>query len=656
MMNRLSSIFWCGLFTSIFFYSCTPSLVTESNWTVQSPNGRLRMVIDYLTKTDSSLVYHVLIENAMGIDTVLAKSPLGIVRSDDSFTIGLKFVSVSPIVEIDETFQTFTGKRSEVHNHALERVFTFETFKGNKIEIEVRVFDDAVAFRYIFPEKNEEPKTITKESTGFNFWKDGRAWIQPYDSVTKWTPAYERYYLSNMEIGEIAPNPEGWCFPALFQTENNWVLLTEAGLYDNFYGGRLHRDSSSLLFTIRLPEVTEANGIGKIEPEHALPWETPWKVIVAGDNLATIIETDVVKKLAKPNQIENIDWIKPGRVSWSWWSDHPSSKSYKAMAPFIDLAAEMGWEYTLIDANWNTMQDGKIQDLVSYGNRKGVGSLLWYNSGGPHNSVTEEPRDLMHDPVKRKEEFIKISEWGVKGIKVDFFQSDKPFILQQYLDILKDAAEHKLMVNFHGATIPRGWERTYPNLMTMESVRGGECYSFAPEFPEFAPSHNTVLTATRNVIGSMDYTPVTFSDNEYPHLTSNAHELALSVIFESGWQHMADRVEAYRSLPEEVKQFLKDVPSTWDDTKFVKGVPGNEMVLGRRKGHDWFIAGINGEAIEKSFSNDFPFLTGEYDATIIKDAKDPRSFTVVKSKINASDKVDLLMSPYGGFTIYLKKR
>jgi hypothetical protein len=613
-------------------------------------------VIDHLSKTDSSLVYHVFIENAMGIDTVLSSSPLGIMRLDDSFTNGLKFVTASPTVEIDETFQTFTGKRSEVHKHALERVFTFETLKGNKVEIEVSVFDDAVAFRYIFPEKNEELKSVTKEYTGFNFFKDGRAWIQPYDSVTKWTPAYEKYFLNNVEIGEISSNRDGWCFPALFQTGNNWVLLTEAGIYDNFYGGRLQRNSSSSLFTIRLPEVTEANGIGKIEPEHALPWETPWRVIVVGDNLATIIETDVVKKMAKPNQIENTDWIKPGRASWSWWSDHPSSKSYKAMAPFIDLAAEMGWEYTLIDANWNTMQDGKIQDLVAYGNSKGVGSLLWYNSGGPHNAVTEEPRDLMHDPVKRKEEFMKITEWGVKGIKVDFFQSDKPFILQQYVDILKDAAEYKIMVNFHGATIPRGWERTYPNLMTMESVRGGECYSFAPEFPEFAPSHNTILTATRNVIGSMDYTPVTFSDNEYPHITTNAHELALSIIFESGWQHMADRVEAYRSLPEEVKQFLKDVPSTWDDTKFVKGIPGNEMVLARKKGDDWFIAGINGEAIEKAFSNYFPFLTGEYEATIIKDAKDPRSFTIVKSDINVSDKVDLLMSPYGGFTIYLKKK
>lgn len=655
-MKSLKNIIWVGLFIALVLHSCNPNLEIKNNWSVQSPDGKLRMVVDHLSKGDSSLVYHVFIEKETGIDTVLSKSPLGIIRSGDSFTNGLKFVTAAPSVEIDETFQTYTGKRSKVHNHAMKRVFTFETLMGNKVEIEVRVFNDAVAFRYIFPEKNEELQKVTSETTGFNFFKNGKAWIQPYDTVTKWTPAYEKYYLNDIGIREISTNLQGWCFPALFQTGNNWVLLTESGLYDNFYGGRLQNTISSLLFNIRLPEETEANGLGLIEPEHTLPWETPWRVIVVGENLATIIESDVVKKLAKPNQIENTDWIKPGRASWSWWSDHSSSKSYKAMAPFMDLSAEMGWEYTLIDANWNTMQDGKIEDLVAYGNNKGIGSILWYNSGGPHNSVTEEPRDLMHDPVKRKEEFMKISKWGVKGIKVDFFQSDKPFILQQYLDILKDAAEFRLMVNFHGATIPRGWERTFPNLMTMESVRGGECYSFAPEFPQFAPSHNTILSATRNVIGSMDYTPVTFSDNEYPHLTTNAHELALSVIFESGWQHMADGVEAYRSQPEEVKQFLKNVPSTWDDTKFVQGVPGKEMILARRKGDDWFIAGINGEAVEKDFSKDFPFLTGEYEATIIKDSKDPRSFIIVKTNLNSSGKVDLLMSPYGGFSIYLKKK
>ncbi|MFD1316538.1 glycoside hydrolase family 97 protein [Namhaeicola litoreus] len=655
-MNKFKYTILIGFILTMISNSCSPVQKVDDHWPIQSPNGKITLVINHLNKLDSSLVYHIFMKSEKGLDTVLSNSSMGIERSDDSFTKGLKFISVSETIEIDETYESFAGKRSQIRNHAMGRTFTFETLNGNKIEIEVRVFDDATAFRYIFPEKNEKFHKVLSETTGFNFYKKGRAWMQPYDIVTKWTPAYEKYYESNVQIGEISPNPQGWCFPALFKTGANWVLLTEAGLYDDFYGARLHNSSSNLAYTIGLPEDTEANGIGVKEPQHTLPWKTPWRVIVLGDNLGAIVETDVVKNLSKPNEIENIDWIKPGRASWSWWSDHPSSKSYNSMKPFIDLAAEMGWEYTLIDANWNTMQDGSIEELVAYGNSKGVGSILWYNSGGPHNTVTEEPRDLMHDSVKRKEEFKKIAGWGVKGIKVDFFQSDKPFILQQYLDILKDAAAFKIMVNFHGATIPRGWERTYPNLMTMESVRGGECYSFASEYPERAPSHNTILPATRNVVGSMDYTPVTFSDNEFPHLTTNTHELALAVIFESGWQHMADRVESYRAQPDEVIQFLKDVPASWDETKYIQGIPGNEMVIARRKGNNWFIAGINGEKTQKDFLGDFSFLTGEYDATFFSDGKDSRTFSINKSNLNSSSKVDLKLSPLGGFVIHLKQK
>ncbi|CAN5734281.1 hypothetical protein BH24BAC1_BH24BAC1_40160 [soil metagenome] len=194
----------------------------------------------------------------------------------------------------------------------------------------------------------------------------------------------------------------------------------------------------------------------------------------------------------------------------------------------------MGWEYSLVDANWNEMKGGNLEMLAKYAQEKNVGLLVWYNSGGAHNTVTEQPRDIMSDPVRRKEEMKKLQALGIKGIKVDFFQSDKQFIMQQYLDILKDAAAHHILVNFHGCTIPRGWSRTWPNLVSMESARGAETYIFSGEFPAKAPLHNVHLVFTRNIIGSMDYTPVTFSDNRYKRLTTNAHELALGVVFESG--------------------------------------------------------------------------------------------------------------------------
>lgn len=655
-MNKLKFIKFCSLFAAILLFSCSEIQKEKENWSVQSPDGKISMIL-HQDSLQGALFYQVLLKNTEEkVDTILTNSPLGIDRLDDTFSKNLKFVSVSEVKTINEKYPTFTGKRSEVHNYANERTFTYQSEKGNKVAIEVRVFNDAVGFRYVFPEKSEEIYTVTGESTGFNFTRKGRAWMQPYDEVTKWTPAYEKYYASNVAIGETSPNPTGWCFPALFQTGNNWVLLTEAGLYDDFYGARIQSNFPSLQYTIGLPEKTEANGLGSIHPEHSLPWHTPWRVVVLGSDLATIVETDVVKNLAKPNQIEDTSWIKPGKASWSWWSDHESSKSFTSMKPFVDLAVEMGWEYTLIDANWNTMQDGNIEDLIAYGNSKGVGTILWYNSGGPHNDVEEGPRNLMHDPIKRKEEFKKISSWGVKGVKIDFFQSDKPFLLQQYLGILKDAADHQIMVNFHGSTIPRGWERTFPNLITMESVRGAESYSFAAEYPELAPSNNTILPATRNVIGSMDYTPVAFSDNTYAHLTTNVHELALAVIFESGWQHMADKVEAYRTLPEIPKQFLKDVPSTWDATKYLQGIPGNEMILARKKGEDWFIAGINGEEISKNITIDFSFLPkGDFDGVFIKDAEDPRSFDSENIHITSSDKLAVKMNNFGGFVLHVKK-
>ena len=234
---------------------------------------------------------------------------------------------------------------------------------------------------------------------------------------------------------------------------------------------------------------------------------------MAGKSASTVVESVLIDHLAEPNAIGNADWVKPGRSSWSWWSDHASSRNVKTLNRFVDLAANMKWEYSLVDANWNILQDGgNIQDLIDHAKQKKVDLTFWYNSGGPHNNVTEQPRDVMFDPVKRKEEFKKLHTWGVKAVKVDFFQSDKQNVMQLYQDILKDAAKEQIMVIFHGSTMPRGWQRTYPNLLSMESVRGAENYGWSKEFATDAAQLNTIYVFTRNVAGSMDYTPVTFSD------------------------------------------------------------------------------------------------------------------------------------------------
>ena len=357
----------------------------------------------------------------------------------------------------------------------------------------------------------------------------------------------------------------------------------------------------------------------------------------------------------RPCAVKDTSWIKPGRASWSWLSDHDSPQDCTKLKTFVDLAAEMGWEYSLVDANWNIMKNGTIHDLIAYARSKGVGLLLWYNSGGPHNSVTEQPRGTMDIRDVRRFEFERLKQWGIKGVKIDFFQSDKQNIMQLYLDILKDAADYQLMVYFHGCTLPRGWSRTYPNLMTMEAVRGAECYSFDQAYPKQAPMHNVIQAFTRNVVGPMDYTPVMFADNTYPHITTYGHELALSVVFESGLLHFADAVKPYLDLPEGPKTFLKRVPAAWDETRFIAGEPGRFVILARRKGNDWYIGGINGRDIAEQVNVPLAFLgQGRYTMTLIRDGKTPRSFDTQSRVVGAGDSVTMDLGSYAGVAAVLR--
>jgi hypothetical protein len=381
----------------------------------------------------------------------------------------------------------------------------------------------------------------------------------------------------------------------------------------------------------------------------------PWRVIIIGQTLGTIVESTMVTDLSAPCAVKDTSWIKPGRASWSWLSDHDSPQDCTKLKTFVDLAAQMGWEYSLVDANWDIMKNGTIHDLIAYANSKKIGLLLWYNSGGPHNYVTERPRGLMDLREVRRYEFQRLKDWGIKGVKVDFFQSDKQNIIQLYLDILKDAADFQMMVYFHGCTLPRGWERTYPNLMTMEAVRGAESYSFDKTFPQQAPAHNTILPFTRNAVGSMDYTPVMFADNVYPHITTYGHELALSVIFESGLLHFADAVKPYLDLPDAPKTFLKQVPATWDQTHFIAGEPGRFVILARRKGNDWYIGGINGRDIAEQINVSLTFLgQGQYSMTWIQDGKEARSFDTQSQTVASNGSVTVNLGSYGGFVAVLR--
>lgn len=628
---------------------------SETKWDLSSPDNNLRIVVE----SDGNKLFYLVEKNKDSkYVTVVEKSPLGIVRKDGDFSSNLNFKSKGEIKIIDEQYQMITGKQSVCRNNAQELVLNFTNENHSEMELILRAYNDGVAFRYRFPENSNEIYWVTNEFTGFKIPVNGKAWIMPYEKPSEWGPAYEEYYTNAIDIGSPSGNDAGWAFPLLFNSQGMWMLITEAGLDTTFYGAHIAQNADSGLYKIALPNAGEGLGTGTVEASSTLPWSTPWRLIVVGETPATIIENNLVYNLSEPSRIKDISWIKPGRVSWSWWSDHTSPRDVNKLKQYVDLSKDMTWEYSLVDANWNIMKVGNIDELNKYAKEKGVGLLLWYNSGGPHTSVTEQPRDKMNDRTIRRAEMKKLEEWGIKGVKVDFFQSDKQHVISLYQQILKDAADFHLLVDFHGCTLPRGWARTYPNLMSMEGVKGAEQYTWDVRFAENACVYSTIEPFTRNAVGSMDYTPVTFSDysEKTAHTTTYAHELALSVVFESGLQHFADRVSAYKSVPDYVQEFLKNVPVAWDETKYISGEPGKFIVIARRKGNNWYIAGIEGEKDPKSLAFNLPFITeGNYKCELIMDGSDSRSFSNVQQNFSSGDTLNVTMRSKGGFACLLTK-
>jgi alpha-glucosidase len=654
MKNINYSAYHLLIVLALFLTGCQPSAPIA--WTLNSPDQSLSISVSLERNTNqkASLVYKVDRLKDGKSTPVIEISPMGINRKDQQFSDNLSFVSSGEITTIDEKYTMLIGRQSECVNHAKEQTLTFKNEKGSLIQLVIRAYNDGVAFKYVFPEKLDGLFTVSQELTGFKIPVTGKAWIERYDIPSKFTPAYEKFYENGIPIGTASPNKEGWAFPALFHSNGNWLLISEANLSSSYCGARFEQNAKEGLYKIRFPEAKDAEGTGEVEPKSALPWTMPWRMIIIGSTLSTIVESEMVYNLSDPAIPGDFSWVKPGRASWSWLTENDSPKNFNSLKEFVDLSAEMKWEYSLVDANWDMMKGGNIEQLVNYANSKGVGILMWYNSGGPQNIVTERPRDLMFDSKVRKQEFEKLQKWGVKGVKIDFWHSDKQNLITLYHDVMQDAAEYHIMVNFHGCTIPRGWSRTYPNLISMESVRGEENYLFDPSYPENAPIQNSILPFTRNAIGPMDYTPVVFSNVTYPHLTSYAHELALSLVFNSGILHFADHVKTYRALPEYVKTCLKKVPVVFDETRFIDGEPGKMIILASRIGNVWYVAGINGEQESKEVSVVLPFIKqGQFQLNLITDGADSKRFANDTRSFKPGESIQIKMLGNGGFVAIL---
>lgn len=547
--------------------------------------------------------------------------------------------SISRPQTLSEQYEMLAGKRRLCSNEATERVLYLSDGNGNRQNIRLRVYNDGVAFRYELDSLDDV--RLTGEQTEYLIPEGNRRWIQ------KWTEPYEAFFP--MDTTGTSGGTH-WGYPALTTPDGDaWCLISEANIERRQSASSLRNDSVPERYRVWPDENTlSLNG----------EWHTPWRTLIVG-SLADVVESTLITDLSEPSKIEDTGWIKPGSVSWIYWAYNHGSRDYQIVKRYIDMGAELNLPYMLIDAEWDMMGNGgNIDDALAYATQSGVKPLIWYNSSTAWtNNGAPGPMYRLNDPTDRDKEFQWLQDKGVAGVKIDFFSGDRQSAMDYCLDLLESAADHSLLVNFHGATIPRGWQRTYPNMLSTEGVYGAEWYNNAPVLTNRAACHNATLPFTRNVIGPMDYTPVTFTDSQHPHITTNAHELALSVVFESALQHLADRPESYLTQPDEIKKFLTALPTTWDDTRLLSGYPGEYVVLARQKGGDWYIGALNGTDEEKTLDIDWSRIPGAADmsAEIIEDGESkeaPWKFTTAEDGLPTS----IACRPRGGFIIRLTPR
>jgi hypothetical protein len=636
--------------------SVTPS------YTVASPDGRI--VVSF-SMADARATYSV----SVGGKEILRQSRLGVVRDDADFTQSIDVTAnfekrAAKLEKVEDRYELLTSKRRNNVYRANRRVMEVQTRSGARMDIEFQVSNDGFAFRYVFPETDATIRKISRETSSFNFLAGTRGWLQPVAPARSgWNetnPSYEEYYERDIPAGQPSLQGGAWVFPALFRTttegKDTWLLVSETGLRRNYCGSRLFAARRSSEYFIDFPGPLETSNGGAVTPESTLPWKTPWRLVVIGD-LKTIVESTLGTDLADaPAKGFKTTASGPGKASWSWPLLGDDNTIVKVQKRFIDYAAEMGWQYTLVDSAWDRQigYDG-LKELVEYGRPKNVKILIWYNSAGEWNTTPLTPRDRMYDPAVRRAEMQKIKDLGIAGVKVDFFAGDAQSTIAYYHDILEDAARIGLAVNFHGATLPRGWQRTYPNLMTMESVRGLEYNTFEQRNAEESPTHDAMLPFARNVFDPMDFTPVVLDrlNNVVERRTSAAFELATSVLFTSGIQHYAEIPQGMAKAPVYVRDFLKHVPAVWDDVKFIDGFPGQYVVMARRAGKTWYVAGINADRQNpRKVKIDLKSLGVTKQGTLITDGIDFLGFkseTFPLEKLTTAD--EITMRPRGGFVL-----
>jgi len=651
--KKKSKVFWAIVLMLLALLNSNSFSQENPDYSITSPDKNIS--VHFHISDDKNALYSIKYDDIL----IMQNSKLGIVREDEDFSRNLSLESVSDIEAVEDDYEMLQGKRSKCSYAGNKRVFHLKNASGKRIDIIFQVSNDGVAFRYYFPEKSDDVKKIAEEVSSFNFLPGTMGWVQPMTNAkTGWhqdQPSYEQHYKQNIEVDKLPANKAGWVFPALFNFDKYWMLITETAIDRNYCGSRLQRKSVGNEFFVGFPQDKEIFPSGPCYPESTLPWLTPWRIIAIGDGLKTIMESTLGTDLANPSRLKDTSFIKPGRASWSWIILKDDSIVYDVQKRFIKLAADMNWEYCLVDADWDTkIGYDKIKELSEYAQSKGVGLLLWYNSAGTWNTVPYHPKSKLLTHEDRVKEFGRLKEMGIKGVKVDFFGGDGQSMMAYYQDIFEDAAQFGLVVNCHGCTIPRGWQRTYPNLVSMEAIKGFEFVTFEQVNADLEPNHSCIAAFIRNVFDPMDFTPVCFGEiPRIKRITTNGFELAVSVIFLSGVQHFAQTPESMAAVPDYIKDFMRDVPTCWDDTCFIDGYPGKLVVIARKSQDTWYVAGINGENVEKSINLELPFLKDTKTGILFTEGADNRSFEMQKITLTPGKPFAVTLKGNGGFVIKL---
>lgn len=628
--------------------------VSSQTATVASPDGQLKVTI---SATDGLPFYNVSYKGK----TMLEPSPLGLKTNEGDFSSNLKYIGKEE-AKIDKQYTQTRIKQKQVHYVANTLTCSFENPQQKKLSVVFQVSNNNIAFRYELPAWGERRSCVVeKEATGFNFPAVTTTFLSPMMApmagFARTTPSYESGYEADGPLGKSTRNSEGYVFPGLFHVgTDGWVLVSETGVSSLYCASHLSDGTKDGLYTIEYPNPKQNNGYGSTGAAIGLPGVTPWRTLTVGETLKPIVETtipfDVVEPLYEPSQ-----QYKFGRSTWSWivWQD--ASMNYDDQLKYIDLAAALKYEYILMDALWDkNIGKERMKELLQYAKSKGVDVFLWYNSNGPFNDAPQTPLNKMNTSIERKKEMKWLKEVGVKGLKVDFFGGDKQETIGLYENILSDANDYGLMIIFHGATLPRGWERMYPNFVGSEAVLASEMLIFSQGVRESEAFFATLHPFIRNAVASMEFGGVLLNkflvksnEKRNKRLTTDAFQLATSVLFQNPVQMFGLTPNNLTDVPAFEIEFMKTVPTTWDETAFIDGYPGKYAVIARRHAGQWFVAGVNAEKSQKELTVELPMLAGK---KVQLYADNPNGEPYTKEvEVKKNGELKLIMQSGGGFVI-----